>query len=116
MKPMDRPQFILMLGELSAAFRVDPTTEQAETYWKYLQDRSLYQVSSAIVDIIQTGDRFPTVAQIRTLAGTYREMKTVEVPSGCLMLEQFAGSDLEKYKGMTGDEFFKTVMSGMPCV
>lgn len=70
----------------------------------------MFQVGNAIVDIIQSGERFPTVSQIRTIASGYREFKTAEVPQDVIQIEQFTGAETEKYKGMSGDDFFKEVM------
>jgi len=70
----------------------------------------MYQVGNAIVDIIQTGDRFPPVSHIRSIASGYREFKTAEVPQDLIQIEQFTGEETERYKGMSGDDFFKEVM------
>jgi hypothetical protein len=93
------------MGELGLAFRVDASKEMMGVYWKYLHDRSLYQVTNAIEDIIKSGDRFPSVAKIRELAGSYREFKTVE-RSQAEMIEEFSSADL---KPVDAKDFFKTV-------
>jgi hypothetical protein len=65
----------------------------------------MYQVGNAIVDIIQTGERFPTVSQIRAIASGYREFKTVAVEPK-QMIEEFTTVDDVP---VDADSFFKKV-------
>jgi hypothetical protein len=96
-----------MIGELCASFRIDPTDVLLETYFKFLADRSIYQLEMAITQLIQTGERFPTVSQIRTLAGSFREMKTKEI-TDAPQIEQFSEAD---FKPVSAEQFFEKVGS-----
>lgn len=100
----NRTRFASLMGEMGIAMRAEVNKEMIQVYWKRLHDRSMYQVKSAINQIIDTGDRFPVVSKIRELASTYREFKTVEKP--VQMLEQFSSAD---DLPTNGDEFFKRV-------
>lgn len=100
-------EFSKLMAEMSFAFRADLPEGAVDTYWKYLVDMSWFQVQSAMNQIIKTGDRFPSVAQIRTLAGSYREMKTKEI-STAIQIEEFASNDC---KPESADDFFKKVGS-----
>ena len=98
-------RFAMLLGKLGMAFGSAPDKETMAVYFEFLSDRSFYQVESAITQLIQTGDRFPSVAKIREIASSYREMKTAEV-SNSVQIEEFTTAS-----GMphTPEDFFKLV-------
>ena len=103
----NRKLFASLMGELGLAFRVDASKEMMAVYWKHLHDRSMYQVGHAITDIIRSGDRFPTVARIRELAGSYREFKTREITEPARQITEFKASD---YQMPEGDDWFEKML------
>ena len=103
--PENRIRFASIMGELYKAFGLSPDKQQMLVYFKFLSDRSFYQVESAVTQLIQTGDRFPTVAKIRELASAYREFKTVE-QSESIQIEEFTTVDEQPH---TADDFFRIV-------
>lgn len=102
----NRIRFASLMGELGLAFRVDTPKDTMAVYFKYLHDRSMYQVEHAIIDLVKVGDRFPTVSKLREIAGSFREFKTAEKTES-IQIEEFTGAD---YKPENADEFFKKIM------
>lgn len=111
MTDQDKKQFALMMGGMSAAFRCDSNKETMAIYFQYLIDFSVEAVRYAVDQSIKTADRFPTVSKLREYANAYRPPvnRTAIVPEFCI--EEFSGEEMEKYKSMTADDFFKEMES-----
>lgn len=65
MTDTDRPAFARALAELSAIFRQPFTSEQAELYFRALDDLPLHRVLRAVQHAIRTYRRFPRPADLR---------------------------------------------------
>lgn len=101
----DRAQFSLLMGKLSVAFNAPLTDDTVAVFFEFLADRSMFQIERAILEVIRSGERFPSVSKIRELAGFYREMKTVELPVAEYIEEYSSASDVPH----TAEDFFRTV-------
>ena len=100
-----------MMGGLGAAFRCDAGKETMAIYFHYLKDQSLEAVRHAVDYLIKNGDRFPTVSKLREYANAYRPPDKRVPVAPEMQIEEFAEEEMEQYKGMTADDFFKQMES-----
>lgn len=93
---------------LASAYRCEANKETKGVYFHYLKDFSLEAVRYAVDSIIKGCEKFPTVSLLRTHANAYRPpVNRTVVPA--FQIEEFSGEELEKFKDMTADDFFKSV-------
>lgn len=89
MQESNRMEFTLLMGELCAAFQVEPTVELMSVYWRHLAGLEVSQIKNAVNALIKTADRFPTVSKfIEIIECSYSGMKK----------DWLAPEEIEKYR------------------
>ena len=109
MTDQDYKAFALKMGELSLAFRVDPSVPLFRLYHRRLMPFSLEAVVYAVDKAIDTLDRFPVVSRLRDFALSYREPWQPAVLEDAQQLPEFSDADLQRFEGKTVDELFAMV-------
>lgn len=100
------------MGGLSAAFRCDCGKETMAVYFRYLQDHSIEAVQHGVDSAIKTLDRFPVVAKLRELSGTYRRPDNRKPVLPKFQIEEFTG-EREPFDQEKADEFFKQMLGDL---
>ena len=76
-----------------------------EVYFEYLEGCSMYQIDRAIKELIQTGDHFPYLSKVLTLARSFKREPTAPMSDHIQIKEVNPPNDLPRTK----DDFFKAM-------
>lgn len=78
-------------------------------YFNYLMDFSIDAVRYSVDQVIKTGERFPAVSLLRNYAGAYRPPVNRRPIIPEFQIEEFNQEEVDRYKNMTADDFFKNM-------
>ncbi|MDA3807565.1 MAG: hypothetical protein PF440_06605 [Thiomicrorhabdus sp.] len=105
MTDSEKIPFAKLIGELNIAFGREPNKEQMKVYFKHLQTFTLFQVSMAIMEIIEKDERFPVLSRVRSLAATKKKHKPEPYQDVPQIEEVVLPNDLPRTK----EDFFKAM-------